>query len=306
MTPSISVVTPTYERAGTLPRLYRSLCEQGFVDFEWVVVDDGSSDGTEQLVRGWAGEAPFDIHYSWQPNQGKHAAVNRGVERSRGDFCAVMDSDDWYAPQALQRMIESWQGIPGERRHEFANVEGLCAEPGGSVIGDRFPAPVFDSNAFEIEVVHGVRGDKIGMYRREVLLRFPFPEDLGWHVTPALVWNRIAARFSSRYVDEVWAFKEYLAEGLSARETRNRLWYPGAQLLYWREFAAIGRPMPARARLRSNANVVRYTLLTGGSLRELLADSSSRAWSLVAIPAGLLLFLRDRGGRRRAAAEAGP
>jgi glycosyltransferase involved in cell wall biosynthesis len=295
--PRISVVTPAHRRVDTLPRLYESLVAQSFRDFEWVVIDDGSPAGVGELVRGWEAGAPFPIRYSWQRNQGKHAAVNRGVREARGEFCAVMDDDDWYAPEALERMVFHWERIPAPER--FANVEGLCADPGGELIGDRFPAQVFDSNTFEIGWVHGVGGDKVGMYRRQVLLEYPFPEDLGWHVTPALSWNRIAASWSSRFVNEVWAHKEYLASGLSERDTELRLRFPEAQLIYWRELAAMPRPMPWRVRLRANANHVRYSLLIGRGLLVPLAASSTRAWTLLATPVGVLLYLRDRPESRR-------
>jgi glycosyltransferase involved in cell wall biosynthesis len=299
----ISVVTPTYQRADTLPRLYESLLAQGFRDFDWIVIDDGSSDGTESLVRGWVDKAPFSIEYVWQENQGKHAAVNRGVERAGGEFCALMDSDDWYAPDALTRMAECWDDIPAARRKEFANVEGLCADPDGEVIGDRFPRSVTDSNAFEIAVVHDVKGDKIGMYRREVLLAHPFPEDLGWHVTPALVWNRIAARWSGRFVNEIWAFKEYLSEGLSGRETELRLRFPEPEVLFWREFAGMPRPMPRTARIRAHANYFRHALLVGMPVRQILAESPAPALTLTVAPLGALLYARDRRRGRELALE---
>lgn len=298
----ISVVTPTYDRAATLPRLYESLRAQTAQDFEWVVVDDGSSDGTGELVERWAAEAPFPIVYRWQPNEGKHAAVNRGVEHACGELCAVMDSDDWYAPAALERMVHHWEAIPAARRGEFANVEGLCADPDGAVIGDRFPAEVFDSNAFEVAVRHRVKGDKVGMYRRDVLMSYPFPEDIGWHVTPAIVWNRIAARYSGRFVSEVWGYKEYLASGLTGRETELRLRYAEAQLVYWREFAGMPRPMPLKARMRAHANYVRYSLLLRHGPRRLVGDSPDRRWTLSAVPFGVGVWLRDRlrpGGRER-------
>ncbi|MBA3866215.1 MAG: glycosyltransferase [Solirubrobacterales bacterium] len=294
MSPRISVITPSYQRAGTLARLHESLLAQTFTDFEWVVVDDGSTDGTEAMLAAWARDAPFPIRCRWQENAGKHAAVNRGVELSKAQFCALMDSDDWYTPEALERMLFHWDSIPIESRDEFATVEGLCADPRGGVIGDRFPAQVFDSNTFETAFAEGITGDKIGMYRRDVLAEHPFPEDLGWHVTPALVWNRIAARWSSRSVNEVWAHKEYLSEGLSDRETELRLRFSRAQLIFWREFAAMPRRMPLRVRSRANANYLRYSLLCGVGLRRALRRAPKLGWALLALAPGLLLYRRDR------------
>ncbi|HYH62974.1 MAG TPA: glycosyltransferase family 2 protein [Solirubrobacterales bacterium] len=299
----MSVVTATYQRAGTLPRLWDSLLAQDAVDLEWVVVDDGSTDGTVELIRAWQEEAPFPVIYEWQRNQGKHAAINRGVEAASGEFCAVMDSDDWYVPGALASMLAHWRAIPAGMQDQFASVEGLSAEPGGELVGDRFPQPTFDSNTFEIDAVHGVQGDTMGMYRRDVLLAHPFPEDLGWHISPALVWNRIAARYSTRFVNEIWAYKEYLPEGLSERDTELRLRYAAAQLLYWREFAAMPRPMPLRAKLRAHANYVRYSLVEKKTLREQFEDSPSRRWTALAWVIGALLLTRDRVRVRRGFAE---
>ena len=290
----ISVITATYQREGTLPRLYESLAAQTMRDFEWVIVDDGSTDASAELIAGWQREAGFPIDYSRQQNQGKHAAINRTVERARGEFCAMLDSDDWYPPDAIERMLATWESIPAGQRDSYADVEGLRVDPDGDLVCDGYPEDVFDSNAFELIARHGVYGDKVGMYRRDVLARFPFPEDMGWHVTPALVWNRIAAEYSTRYVNQIWAFTDYREGGLTDRETELRLRFPDSQLEYWREYATMRKPMKARSRYRAHANCVRYSLLDGSGLRCLLGDSSSPGWTLSALPAGVFLYLRDR------------
>ena len=297
--PKISVITATYQRAGTLPRLYESLTAQTMPEFEWVIVDDGSTDESAELIRGWQEEASFHIDYSRQENQGKHAAINRTVERSQGEFCAMIDSDDWYPPEALERMLAAWESIPAERRGAFADVEALRIDPKGELVCDSYPEDVFDSNAFELIALHGIYGDKIGMYRRDVLAQFPFPEEMGWHVTPALVWNRIAARYSTRYVNEIWAYTDYREGGLTDRETELRLQFPDSQLAYWREYAAMPKPMKAKSRLRANANCVRYSLLDGTGLGRQLAQSPRKLWTILALPPGLLLYLRDRRWLRR-------
>lgn len=300
---TVSVVTSTYEREGTLPRLYESLCRQSFRDFEWVVVDDGSTDGSGELVRGWAGEAEFPIVYHWQENRGMGIGRNRAIERASGEYCSLIDSDDWYLPQALERMVATWEGIPAARRADFANVEGLRVDTEGELVIDRYPEDVFDSNYFELRALHGIGGDSIGMYRREVLSAFPFPEDLGWHVTPAITWNRIAVRYETRFVNEIWAGTDYQPGGLSGKDTELRLRFRKAQLAYWSEYAAMPRRMQPRNRLRANANYVRYSLLCGVGLRRLLAGMPDRVWTPLAALPGLALFLRDRLWLRRNRSE---
>lgn len=296
---TVSVVTSTYQRQDTLPRLYESLCEQTFRDFEWVVVDDGSSDRSAELIRGWAGRADFPIVYHWQENQGMGIGRNRAIERASGTYCALIDSDDWYLPHALERMVATWEAIPAERRRDFANVEGLRVDADGELVLDRYPADVFDSDYFELRALHGIEGDSVGMYRREVLSAHPFPEDLGWHVTPAITWNRIATRYGTRFVNEIWAGTDYQDTGLSQRDTELRLRFRAAQLAYWSEYAAMRKPMRPVNRLRANANYVRYSLLCGVGWRRLLAGVPDRIWTPIAALPGLALYARDRLWLRR-------
>lgn len=296
---TVSVVTSTYEREATLPRLYKSLCEQTFRDFEWVVVDDGSSDRSGELIRRWSEEADFPIVYHWQENRGMGIGRNRAIERASGEYCALIDSDDWYLPQALERMVATWETIPAERRGDFANIEGLRVDADGELVLDRYPADVFDSNYFELRALHGIEGDSVGMYRREVLSAYPFPEDLGWHVTPAITWNRIATRYGTRFVNEIWAGTDYQPSGLSSKDTELRLRFRAAQLAYWSEYAAMPKPMRWKNRLRANANYVRYSLLCGVGLGELLRRVPDRVWTPLAALPGLALFVRDRLWLRR-------
>jgi glycosyltransferase involved in cell wall biosynthesis len=296
---TISVLTSTYQRVGTLPRLYRSLCEQSFEDFEWVIVDDGSDDGSEPLIRGWIEAAPFPIVYHWQENRGTGTGRNRAIELARGRFCSIIDSDDWYLPHALERMLATWETIPAERREGFANVEGLRVDIEGGLVVERFPADVFDTTHFELRALHGIVGDTIGMYRREVLAANLSPEDLGWHATPAIAWNRISRDHSTRFVNEIWAGTDYQPGGLSSNEPRLRLEFREAPLVYWREYAAMPRPMRVRNRFRANVNYLRYSLLCGVGPRRLIRDVPDWRWAPLAFLPALVFFGRDRLEVRR-------
>jgi glycosyltransferase involved in cell wall biosynthesis len=218
---------------------------------------------------------------------------NRAIERASGEYCALIDSDDWYLPQALERMVATWEAIPAGRRGEFANVEGLRVDTEGELVLDRYPVDVFDSNHFELRALHGIVGDSVGMFRREVLSAFPFPEDLGWHVTPALAWNRIAARYGTRYVNEIWAGTDYQPDGLTGHHTELRLRFREGQLAYWSEYVAMPKRMRPRNRLRANANYVRYSLLCRVGPRKFLGGAPDRVWTLLGFLPGLALWARD-------------
>lgn len=198
-----TVFTPTYNRAHLLPRVFISLKRQTFTDFEWLVVDDGSTDHTSELIARWQQEAPFPIRYIWQPNQHKKVAHNRAVKEAKGEFLLVFDSDDECVPNALERFLYYWESIPFDRREEFSGVCALCMDEYGRIVGERFPGgEYFDSNSLDLFYRYHVRGEKWGVHRVEVLREYLFPEDIPGHVPENIVWHAIARRYKTRYVNE--------------------------------------------------------------------------------------------------------
>ena len=199
-----TVFTPTYNRATTLGRVHESLRRQTFRDFEWLIVDDGSKDGTAELVERWRSASDFPIRYVWQPNRGKHVAFNRGVQLARGELFLTLDSDDECMPVALERLRHHWETIPVASRNSYAAVTALCEDQNGRIVGDYFPSNVLDANAIELVYRYKVRGDKWGFTRTAVLKDYPFPVDSRTKFIPeGLVWDEIATKYSTRYVNEV-------------------------------------------------------------------------------------------------------
>jgi len=216
-----SVITPTYNRAHTLERVYRSLQEQSFQDFEWVVVDDGSTDHTRTLVQGWQQEASFPVRYVWQPNQHKKTAFNNGVRHARGEWLVAIDSDDELDSNALYHMSCVWDQIPPAARGRYVAITGLCAGPDGRVVGDMYPQDVMDVSSLDMTFRYHVRGEKFGCLRTDVLRQFPFPEDIPGFVPESLVWNAIArAGYLTRFVNQVFRVYHDSADSLS-RQARS-------------------------------------------------------------------------------------
>jgi glycosyltransferase involved in cell wall biosynthesis len=200
---TFTVFTATYNRAHTLGRVYDSLCRQTCRSFEWLIVDDGSTDGTRALVEGWQGDAPFPIRYLAQENAGKHVAFNRGVREARGELFLQFDSDDACVPEALERFKHHWDAIPRDCRAHFTAVTCLSRDHRGALVGTRFPHDVIDSDSREIRYRYGVTGEKWGFHRTEVLRQYPFPESIRRHVVPeGIVWSQIARRYKTRFVNE--------------------------------------------------------------------------------------------------------
>ena len=110
-TPLFTVFTGTRNRAHTLPRVYDSLRQQTFRDFEWLIVDNESTDGTRELVEGWQAQSDFPIRYLWHENRGKHGSQNRAVGEAHGQLFLTLDSDDPCAANALERFSFHWHAI---------------------------------------------------------------------------------------------------------------------------------------------------------------------------------------------------
>jgi glycosyltransferase involved in cell wall biosynthesis len=289
----ITVFTPTYNRASLLPRLYQSLAAQTFRGFEWIIVDDGSTDETRQLVESWKSSAPFPIRYFWQPNGGKHTAINVGVREAHGRFFCSIDSDDRYVPQTLERFLFHWETIPVAQRDQFVAVCGLDAYESGEIVGTRFPQDVLDSNDIDIRIKYRVKGDKISMMRTDVMREFPFPEDLGRFVTEGIVWNRIGRKYQTRFVNHVFAIIEYQRGGLTDKSRLLQALNAKSNLVYLHELITSGKTFPMGFIVKAYSNYIRYSLHERVSLIHARCQVPARWLFSLCVPIGLILHKRD-------------
>jgi len=299
--PLFTIFTPTYNRAHTLPRLYASIVAQEFRDFEWVVVDDGSTDNTRELVERWAREADFPIRYFHQTHAHKKTAYNYGIREARGELLACWDSDDAALPQALQVLHDEWLVIPDAERPGYVGITGLCAYDDGTIFGDSYPVSPYDSNPVESTLCDRIRGDKSGFQRVDVLRQFPFPEFIEGLVPEGVVWNAIARHYKTRYINK--AVLTYHIEQDSIINSRNTLakmrsmavgrgYYTAEFLTHdWRWF--FRAPIEV---LKIAANHTRYAWhMRRGGRKDGFPPASVGGWllKLLAWPAGFLSFLYD-------------
>lgn len=250
-----TIVTATYNRAHTLGRVYGSLLAQTFRDFEWVVVDDGSSDGTRELVGSW--KASFPIRYFWKPNGGQHTAMNLGLSVAEGEFLEFVDSDDAFVPHALERFDYHWRQIPDPSR--FYNVLTLCCRPDGSIVGKPFAADRVDTFTLADTLRHLGPGDRCGMNRTAALREFfPYPEGEPW-CPLGLMWNRLAQRYATRFVNEPLLIVYSSPDSNTRRDSALRASSPKATLTYYWEAALA--PAPPMIRLRAAINYCRFAVI---------------------------------------------
>lgn len=214
-----TVFTPTYNRGYIIEQLYNSLCRQTFREFEWVVVDDGSDDNTEEVMeRIMARDNFFPIIYQKQTNGGKHRAWNRGVELASGELFFGCDSDDYLTDDALEIADRVERSIPETEKFAFAGVCGLRVNRDMSMIGSSFAETKYMDMTYMERTKNKVTGDKSEVIYTAVWKKYKYDEFEGEKfITEATSLNRMAADgLKMRYFNRAIKICEYLADGLSA------------------------------------------------------------------------------------------
>lgn len=213
----ITVFTPTYNRAYTLDYLYSSLLRQTNKDFEWLIVDDGSTDNTAVIVEKYIKEeSSFTIRYYRKENGGKHTAINKGVELAKGSLFFIVDSDDQLMPDAIERLYYWEQTIRDKKG--FAGVAGNKGDLEGKLLGTTFSGEYIYANNLERKEKN-ILGDKAEAYYTHILREYPFPVIEGENfITESIIWDRIgAAGLKICWFNEVIYLVEQRKDGLIAQ-----------------------------------------------------------------------------------------
>ena len=166
MNSKITIITPSFNRAHTLERVFKSIENQSFRDLKWIVMDDGSTDETKSLVEGFQKNADFEIDYYYNENQHKFHTVFEGVRKVTSPYFVIWDSDDAYPSDSLQILYQEITNLPDNQR--FIAVMGLCAYENGELVGDKYPEEVYDGFILNIRYKYKVRGDKNGIFNTSV------------------------------------------------------------------------------------------------------------------------------------------
>lgn len=231
----ITIFTPTYNRAYTLERLYRSLQSQTFQEFEWIVIDDGSTDNTEELIANFMKEYnKFAVRYEKMQNGGKHRAINRGVKIAKGELFFIVDSDDYLPEDSLEQIVTMFEKI--DINEEFAGVCGKRGDLDGKDIGTTFEGDFLDITYLQTKN-YGISGDKAEVYYTEILKQFPFPEfDDEKFIPESVVWDKIGEEgLKLRYFNTVVYLCEYLPDGLTVAGNRKIKENPKGYGLYLKQ-----------------------------------------------------------------------
>lgn len=212
----ITIFTPTYNRAHLLERLYKNLCEQEYQNFEWLIIDDGSTDNTREIIENYKREGKLNIQYFYKENGGKHTAINFGLEKAQSDIFFLLDSDDFLERSATKVVAEKWDVI--RNTPSLCGIVGLSKFLNKEVRTDAFPEDDWVVSFTDIYFKYKILGDKPVAFKTSVMKQFPFPENQGIHfVFEAVSWHEMAKKYNVLAVNDLLQYKEYTEEGI----TRN-------------------------------------------------------------------------------------
>lgn len=289
----ISVFTPAFNRGYIIESLYMSLLKQTFQDFEWIVINDGSTDDTDIIMnRILKAKNPFPIVYIKKNNGGKHRAINDGAKVARGKLFFTVDSDDYLTEDALFK-INEWENTIREHNY-FAGVAGLRSDFDGNLIGqypleEKYNKYIDSSNLDRKK--NCLKGDKAEAYYTDLLLKYPFPEYKNENfLTEAIVWNKIASDgYNIRWFNEVIYKCEYLVDGLTHNLGSFLKTSPNGWRHYYNQQSKIDKHFIHRAYYATK--YINYSLVLR---KNIFSNSENKALTIICFPLGVYYYLKRK------------
>ena len=280
----LTVFTPAYNRAHTLPRTYESLLKQNNKDFIWLIIDDGSSDNTEELVREWQSrENGFEIEYIKKENGGMHTAHNTAYENIHTELNVCIDSDDCMADNAVEKILSKWARV---RNKGYAGIIALDTDFEGNVIGKGFEADIRETTVSGYYALGGA-GDKKLIYRTDVINQYPpYPVFEGEkYVSLAYKYRLIDQDYRMAVLDEVVCNVEYQPDGSTNNMFKQYLNNPKG-FAFWRTIR-MKYPDSKKRLLIDNIHYVSSSILARN--KAFIKESPTKFLTVLTIPFGIVL-----------------
>ena len=283
----LTIVTPTYNRGNLLFNCYDSLLKQTSNNFEWLIVDDGSSDNTEEIVNSFINENIINIKYIKKINGGKHTALNIAFKKAEGEMLLILDSDDKLTNDAVETIIKIWnenKDIKG-----LASISFLRAYSNGEIIGDKFPKDLYLSNYIDCRINLGIKGDKSEAYLTNIIKNFSFPEFQGEKfIGEGIVWSKLGRKYKELYVNKPIYITEYLEGGLTNSGRKLRINCPNGGRLNAEE--GMCKEVNLKMRIKYSILYSCYSFFAQKSLKDIFKDNKYKFITLLGVFPGYILF----------------
>lgn len=285
---SLTVFTPSYNRAYLLPQLYKSLCNQSNQDFVWLIVDDGSTDSTKSIVTSWQQENKIQIEYIFQANQGMHGAHNTAYANIITEFNVCIDSDDFMPDDAVAFILQECENLEGK----FAGILGLDANKEGEIIGTAIPETLTAVKLNELYSLHHVKGDKKIVYRTEIVKKYPkYPLYENERFVPLdYLYILIDQDYYLKPINQVLCIVEYQLDGSSMNILKQYRNHPNG--FAFSRISRIKYGSTLKERFKNAIHLVSSAIFAKKT--SLLFKTDKPILVFIALPMGILLNLYVR------------
>lgn len=286
----ITVLTPTFNREGVLRSLWDSLQKQTVKDFEWLVVDDGSTDGTKNLITQLQEKSDFPIRYIYKSNGGKHTALNVGIQTICSELTFIVDSDDCVTDDAVESILKIHKKYRSQ--NNICGYAFLRAFPDGKVNGKKFDVDEKIGSYIDVRVNGDDTGaDKAEVFKTHCLKEFPFPEYPNEKfLGEDLVWVRMARKYEMVHINKAIYVGNYLEDGLTNNRRKHNIASPVGCMHRAEEFMV--SDLKTRYRIKGGLQYIVYGRFAGVKVVNLIRKSRHKILATVCIPGGLLLYAR--------------
>lgn len=296
----LTIFTPTYNRAHCLERLFSSLSKQTDTEFEWLIVDDGSTDGTADVVKTFVSKSCFNVRYYYKENTGKAQTINYGSGLAVGDYFFIVDSDDELMPDAVARIKKWVDAIEAECDGSFCGVVGLRSNRQGGVIRNErggvydnksqlFSEPYIDATVVDYRYKLRYKGDRAEVVRTDLLKKFPFPRfNNEKFISEDVLWLTLSIQhYKFRWYNEVVYLCEYRSDGMTKHISElNRKNCFGK--CYYENMKLGICEIPIKKRYKYAIHYMQYGLISGMSISEIIKKSKAKWLSLLTLPIALI------------------
>lgn len=281
----ITVLTPTFNRGGGLQSLWDSLQKQTVKDFEWLVVDDGSTDGTKNLITKLQEKSDFPIRYIYKSNGGKHTALNVGIQTIRSELTFIVDSDDCVTDDAVESILKIHKKYRSQ--NNICGYAFLRAFPDGKVNGKKFDVDEKIGSYIDVRVNGDDTGaDKAEVFKTHCLKEYPNEKFLG----EDLVWVRMARKYEMVHINKAIYVGNYLEDGLTNNRRKHNIASPIGCMHRAEEF--MESDLKTRYRIKGGLQYIVYGRFAGVKIVDLIRKSRHKVLATVCTPGGLFLHSR--------------
>ena len=287
---TVTVLTPTFNRGGGLQSLWDSLQKQTVKEFEWLVVDDGSTDGTKDLITQLQEKSDFPIRYIYKSNGGKHTALNVGIQTICSELIFIVDSDDCVTDDAVESILKIHKKYRSQ--NNICGYAFLRAFPDGKVNGKKFDVDEKIGSYIDVRVNGDDTGaDKAEVFKTHCLKEFPFPEYPNEKfLGEDLVWVRMARKYEMVHINKAIYVGNYLEDGLTNNRRKHNIASPIGCMHRAEEF--MESDLKTRYRIKGGLQYIVYGRFAGVKICDLIRKSRHKVLATVCIPGGLFLHSR--------------